>query len=286
MNLLAGLEKFGISSDEELDITKEEGKATKASSNEGAAVVVEKEEKDFLLDKKIKCPICDKPFTIKAVTTTRLKRLEPDFDLRPNFEGIDTIKYDALSCPNCGYSALASTFAKIDSARIKLVRNEFCANFKPVPEQPMETFTYEYAIEKFKLALVCTMKKRGKLSEKAYCCLKIAWLRRAQLKELEAAENPDQKLIEATKAEFEGFYAQAYEGFMKAVSTETGPYCGMDSSTVEFMLANMARYYKKYDVALKLIARLIQSPTTGRKLKDKCVDMKQEIVAEAKATMQ
>ena len=46
------------------------------------------------------------------------------------------------------------------------------------------------------------------------------------------------------------------------------------------MLANMSVYYKKYDAAMKIIARLIQSASTSRKLKDKCLELKEQIVAE------
>ena len=136
------------------------------------------------------------------------------------------------------------------------------------------------------MALICTMKKRAKMSEKAYVCLKIAWLRRAQLKELEGNKDVDPQVIDMVKKEAEGFYAQAYEGFMKAISQETPPYCGMASEAVEYMLANMSVYFKKYDAAMKLIARLIQSPSTSRKLKDKCVDLKDDIIAKAAAEKQ
>ena len=67
---------------------------------------------------------------------------------------------------------------------------------------------------------------------------------------------------------------------MKAISQETPPYCGMAAEAVEFMLANMSVHYKKYDAAMKIIARLIQSAATSRKLKDKCVELKDKIVAE------
>lgn len=279
MNLLSGMEKFGFSMDGELDILADDKPKKEAGDNKTATPVV-KQEKDFILDKKVRCPVCDKEFPIKAVLATKLKRLEPDFDLRPNYEHVDKCKYDFISCPHCGYSALDTTFSKIDTARVKLIRAEFCPSFKPQKGEALpETYSYEYSIEKFKLALICTMKKRAKMSEKAYVCLKIAWLRRAQLKELEGNKETDPKVIEMIKKEYEGFYAQAYEGFMKAISSETPPYCGMASEAVEYMLANMSVHYKKYDAAMKIIARLIQSPTTSRKLKDKCVDLKDEIVA-------
>ncbi len=279
MNLLSGMEKFGFSMDGDLDILAEDKPKKEAAVQKKAAAPVVKQEKDFILDKKVRCPVCDKEFPIKAVLATKLKRMEPDFDLRPNYQYVDKCKYDFISCPNCGYSSLDTTFSKIDTARVKLIRSEFCPSFKPQKETLPETYSYEYSIEKFKLALICSMKKRAKMSEKAYVCLKIAWLRRAQLKEIEAAKDADPKILELVKKEYDGFYSQAYEGFMKAISTETPPYCGMASEAVEYMLANMSVYYKKYDAAMKLIARLIQSPSTSRKLKDKCVELKDDIVA-------
>ena len=280
MNLLSGMEKFGFSMDGELNILADDKPKKEATPKKVAAPVV-KQEKDFVIDKKVRCPVCDKEFLIKAVLTTKLKRLEPDFDLRPNYEHVDKCKYDFISCPRCGYSALDTTFAKIDTARVKLIKAEFCPSFKPQANEKIgDTYTYEYSIEKFKLALICTMKKRAKMSEKAYVCLKIAWLRRAQLKEFENDEKADPKVVEMVKKEYEGFYAQAYEGFMKAVSQETPPYCGMAAEAVEFMLANMSVHYKKYDAAMKILARLIQSASTSRKLKDKCIELKDQIVAE------
>lgn len=282
MNLLSGMEKFGFSMDGELDILQEENNK-KAEDGKVATGPVVKEEKDFLIDKKMRCPICNTEFPYRAVLTTKIKRLEPDFDLRPNYEYIDKTKYDFLSCPSCGFSALDTTFSKIDTARVKLIKADFCPNFKPQPGEKLpELYDYDYSCEKLKLALICTLKKRAKMSEKALVCLKIAWLRRSQLAELEKDEKANPEVVKMVKAEYDGFYKQAYEGFMKAISTETPPYCGMGSEAVEYMLANMSVYYKNYEAASKLVARLIQSPSTSRKVKDKCVDLKEEIVAAMK----
>ncbi len=279
MNLLAGMEKFGFSTDEELNILKEDAKEEQSSKAEKKASVV-KTEKDFIIDKKIKCPVCDKDFMIKAVLVSKLKRLESDFDLRPNYEYIDKCKYDVISCPHCGYSALDITFNQIDSARIKLVRNDFCSSFKPQGGRELpEIYSYEYAAEKYKLALICTMKKRGNMSEKAYVCLKLAWIRRAQLKELKAAGDIDSQAFKTVRAEYAGFYKQAYEGLLKARATEMPPFCGMSAEIVEFMLANMAIQYKQYDTAMKFIGKLLQSPATSRNIKDKCLTLKDKIIA-------
>ena len=81
MNLLSGMEKFGFSMDGELNILAEEKPKKNEEADKKIAAPVVKQEKDFVLDKKVRCPICDKDFPIKAVLATKLKRLEPDFDL-------------------------------------------------------------------------------------------------------------------------------------------------------------------------------------------------------------
>ena len=277
MNLMSGLERFGFAPKEELNILKEEPVKKKKNEETKKVKKEEPKEQDFLLDKTMRCPVCDKTFKVKAVKNARVKRMAPDFDLRPRFEYIDTLKYDVTVCPHCGYGAMNRYFEHVSSAQIKLIKAAVCSQFKAEPEQEIETYPYEYAVERYKLSLVSTIAKRGKLSEKAYTCLKIAWLRRAELENLpDDTPVAKQRIADCTE-EMEGFYEQAYEGFMKAVSTELPPYCGMDSNTIEFMLANMAMYYKKYDVASKLVAKLLTSGTASSKMKDKSLELKNEI---------
>lgn len=66
---------------------------------------------------------------------------------------------------------------------------------------------------------------------------------------------------------------------MKAVATEMFPMCGMDQSTVDYLLACMAFHFKQYDVASKCLANVITSASANRKIKDKALDMKEEVVA-------
>ena len=84
---------------------------------------------------------------------------------------------------------------------------------------------------------------------------------------------------EACAKEEEAFYKQAYDGFLKAVATEMFPMCGMDQSTVDYLLACMASHFKQYDVASKCIANVLTSVSANRKIKDKALAMKEEIVA-------
>lgn len=67
------------------------------------------------------------------------------------------------------------------------------------------------------------------------------------------------------KEQEEAFYQQAYEGFMKAMSTEMFPMCGMDQCTVDYLLAAMAYHFKKYDVASKCISRIQATPSASKR---------------------
>ena len=281
MNLLAGLEKFGIKSEGELDITKEEQKKKKQAPVKKSAPKV-MTEPDYLLEKENTCPVCDAKFKTLMVKTGKAKRIGQEFDLRPRHEGVDTIKYDVIACPECGYAAMSKTFEPLSNTQIKWIREQVSANFQPEKKEERDTYTYDEAVDRLKLALVSAMVKKVKLSEKAYICLKISWLRRAQLKEMPEVSKEDLAAKKEIREEMMGFYKQAYEGFTQAMSKETPPFYGMDSNTLEFMLANMAIYFKDYDTALKLVSRLITSPNTASRVKDKCLQLKEQIVVAKK----
>jgi uncharacterized protein (DUF2225 family) len=284
MGLLSGLEKFGLSLTEDLDITDDgKGKQKKAVPKASGAAVKKLEEKDLVLQKIIMCPVCDKKFPTLTAKTTKAKRLEPDKDLRPNHEGIDTLKYEVTACPFCGYSAMNKFFDHLSTAQIKWVKEAVSKNFAPQPPKEQETYSYDESVDKYKLALVCAMAKHAKLSEKSLICLRISWLRRSQIAELSDHNPEDLAKKKELREEMEGFYKQAYDGFNKAISTETPPYCGMDTNTVEYLLANMAVHFKDYQTASKLVSALMQSSNTPARVKDKCYDLKEQIVAEVKA---
>ena len=282
MNLLAGLEKFGIKQEGELDITKEEKKKSKKAAPTKKAAPKMLTEADYLLEKENTCPVCDAKFKTLMVKTGKAKRIGQEFDLRPRHEGVDTIKYDVIACPECGYAAMSKTFEPLSNTQIKWIREQVGANFQAEKKEERDTYTYEEAVDRYKLALVSAMVKRVKLSEKAYICLKISWLRRAQYKEMPEVSKEDLAAKSAIKEEMLGFYQQAYDGFTQAMSKETPPFYGMDSNTLEFMLANMAIYFKDYDTALKLVSRLITSPNTAGRVKDKCLQLKEQITAAKK----
>lgn len=285
-DLLSGMEKYGFK-DVNLDSIFEDDKPkTVARTAEEKTVEAPKEE-DFLLDKGVRCPICDTVFKSRMVKSGRARRLESDRDLRPKFEYIDTIKYDVSSCPKCGYTAINRYFPHLSSAQMKLIREEVCTKFKP--EKGMAdklSYTYDEAIERYKLALINTIAKKGKASEKAYECLKISWLYRGKKEEIQAANsNPSEEVkAEILKCEQTetAFYTQALDGFLKAMTSESYPMCGMEQNTVDFLIANMAFNLKRYDLASKFVSALLVSKTTSKTIKDKALTLKEEIISEIK----
>ncbi len=237
-------------------------------------------EEEFLLEKSVRCKVCDQVFKTKVVKNGRVKRLEPDRDLRPRFQYIDTLKYDITSCPNCGYTAMNRYFDQIMPTQEKLIREQIASNFQGKNELQKSSYTYDEAIDRYKLSLMNTVVKKGKDSEKAYTCLKIAWLLRGKAETMPEGKPEEKAAKEECLKEEEVFYQQAYEGFLKAVSKEMFPMCGMEQSTLDYLLAYMAFHFKKYEVASKLLASVMASPSASRRMKDMGLELKNEIIAE------
>ena len=143
----------------------------------------------------------------------------------------------------------------------------------------MEPYSYEKAIERYKLALYNTLVKKGKNSEKAYECLKISWLYRGWIEELSKAKKKDEKTLAECRKEEGTYYEQAYEGFLKAIASENFPMCGMEESTVNLLMANIAYKLGKVDIASRFISMILTSQAASRVAKDRAMLLKEEIIA-------
>ena len=237
-------------------------------------------EESFLLEKSVECPVCDKKFKTLAVKSGRAMRLEPDRDMRPRFKHIDTLKYDIISCPDCGYTAMTRYFDHLSSVQRKMIREGVSAKFKPAAPTGRKYYTYDEAIDKYKLSFVNTLVKKGRDSEKAYTCLKISWLLRSKAETMPEETEAEKKAKEACKQEEEKFYLQAYEGFSSALANEMPPICGMDQCTMDYLLSYMSYHFGKYEVASKFLSGVLTSGTATRRMKDLALDLKDDIVRE------
>ena len=235
-------------------------------------------EKDFLFDKKIQCQVCMQEFSEKIVRTSRLRRKQPDFDLRPRFADIDTMKYDVYSCPYCGYSSLSRYFEPLTKGQINLIMQNICEKFIPTGVETPEIYDYDTALSRYEQALKCSAVKQVAASELAYTFLKTSWLCRAMAESMpEGTEEEKAKRSEIQQKE-EAYYKKAYEGFQKALTTEDFPICGMDTLTMDYLLACIACHFKEYSFASKAVSNILGSQTADRRMKDKALDLKDIIV--------
>ena len=283
MDLLSGLEQFGINVEQgNTEIYADEKRKEQSkvkTSDEKTVARAQRPETEFLFTKRIRCTICDRVFDVRMVKNARVKRLQPDFDLRPRFENIDTLKYDVYACPYCGYAAMGRYFEHLTKGQIQLVKDNVCANFKRTGDAEPDSYTYEQAIARYKLALYNSMVKRAKTSEKAYTCLKISWLYREMAGMDAASEEEKAKKAEYEKLQ-EEFYKEAYEGFQKALATETFPMCGMDSFTMDYLIASMACHFKDFSYASKAVSNILSSQIADRRIKNRALELKEEIIAQ------
>ncbi len=278
--LFSDMSKFGIELDSDMQIFEEE-KKTAAPRGGAPNAPVELKEEDFILEKSVTCPLCDAPFKVKVVKNGKVKQIDTDDVLRPIFKEMDANKYNVTVCTICGYATLNNAFKPLPSAQAKLIKEKISSNFNGTSfysDEPI--YSYDMAIERFKLALINSVVKKGKVSERANLCLRAGWVVRGKRVNLKP-DDPKFKAkeMDCLKQEDE-FFKNALEGFVKATMTEDYPMCGMDESTVDFLITNLAIHFKKYDLASKTIARLLTSTTTNRRIKDKCYDLKEQVVAE------
>lgn len=276
-NLFEGLENLGLKGLSEVklfdnDKDKANGQAKAAEAPK------ELLEEDFLFDKTFQCPICDQQFLVKTMRTGKAKLIKTDPDLRPVYGGIDTLKYDAITCSNCGYSALSRYFnVNPTSGQLHLIK-EGLSSFSGLP-LPDGKYSYDDAITRHRLALVCTVMKKGKTSEKAFTCLKLAWLFRGKREEAERLKTGTPEDIKTLIASEQEFLTNAYNGFIEAFSKENFPMCGMDEMTVTYLACNLAEELGKYEEALRLLERIIMSREAQGSIKQKASDLKEKIYA-------
>lgn len=270
MSLFSGLDQFGLGKLEKMNVFEEERK----KADDGKAAEPKITEEDLLFDKSFVCPVCDEEFHSKMVRTGKVKLLSADTDLRPKYQLVDSLKYDALVCPKCGYAALSRFFKFMMPAQAKLIRENISKNFSGLKPSG-NIYTYDDAIARHQLALANTVVKKAKPSEKAYTCLKMAWLCRGKAETL-PKDTPDYEAeIKKLKEEEKELLSNAYDGFMAAFSKESFPMCGMDEITVTYLIADLARRTGKYEESSRWISRVLTSRVANERIKNKARDIKE-----------
>lgn len=278
MSILSGLEKFGLGKMEEADVYEKE-KASEDAANGNAPEGAKQNnqpsisEAELLFEKKCECPVCDEKFLTKTVRTGRIRMISQDSDLRQKYP-VDVLKYDAIVCPNCGYAALNRFFKYMQPAQAKMIQENISKNFHGLEEKG-DIYTYDDAIERHKLALASAVVKKAADSEKAYICLKTAWLFRGKAESLpKDMENYKEEVRALKKQEIE-LLNNACEGFSSAYSKEDFPMCGMDELTLEYLMADLCRRTGRFDESGRYISRVLTNRSANERIKNKARDVKE-----------
>ncbi|WP_066714928.1 DUF2225 domain-containing protein [Clostridium sp. Marseille-P299] len=278
-NLFSGLESLGLGKLSKLNVYDEEQSSKK---NDNTQHVQQLSEADFLFDKTFKCPVCDQEFKSKTVKAGKVKLVSADTDLRPKYQLVDSLKYDVVACPHCGYAALNRFFNYMTSMQSRLIKESISASFKGLAPEG-DVLSYDESITRHKLALVNAIVKKAKLSERAYTCLKTAWLIRGKAESLPADTKDLPKVVEELHKEELEFLTKAYEGFVEAFSKELFPMCGMDENTTTYLVADLARRIGRYEEATRLISKVLTSRDANERIKVKAREIK-DLISDDKQT--
>lgn len=279
-NLFAGLESMGLNIKKDMEVFEPE-KDEKDSASGTAQKKKEVTEADLLFEKSYTCPVCDTEFKSKMVRTGKAKLVSADTDLRPKYQGIDPLKYDAVLCPKCGYASLNRYFNFVMSNQAKLIKEQISASFQYEEPEDEKVYSYDEAITRHKMALLNTIVKHGKTSERAYTCLKLAWLYRGKREELMNTDHAIEEEEELLKEETECL-VNAHEGFETAFGKEAFPMCGMDQYTVMYLLAELARRIGNIEESKRWISKVLVARDANRRIKDKAFALKELLLKEDK----
>ncbi|NLK97901.1 MAG: DUF2225 domain-containing protein [Epulopiscium sp.] len=254
-NFFEGLEALGFENLDKLTIYEEK------QETQDIPAVEKKEttEEDCLYEKSYTCPVCSLNFKAKTVKSGKARLVSTDTDFKPNYSVINPMKYDVILCPYCGYAALTQYFNSLRATQIEWIKNQISSVFKT--KLYPNVYTIEIAIERYKLALLNAIVKKARMSEKAYICLKIAWLYR----ELEDKDNEHR------------FLEQALKGFLESFEKERFPVCGMNEHTLTYLIGDLYRRTGDTDNALKWLSDVLLSRNVNARLKDKARDVKDVI---------
>lgn len=261
-DIFSGLKGFGINPDDDTQLYKKEEKPIPKKKNS----VSEKSHENIIYETKIECPVCESEITFKAIKTGHLKLERTDTDLRPIYNLLDPSIYDVIVCNSCGYAALRKAFSSINVNMKNLLKEKVTCQFKS-KDYP-EFYDYSVAIERYKLALYDATVMETKNGEKAYLCLKIAWLYRGYFESLEDSNQEEEKL-KALKQEEINFMKYAVKGFKLAYERETFPVMGLSEITVSFLIGELLRRLGEYEDAIYWIGQVLISKDAGRRLKDR-----------------
>lgn len=260
-----GLKQYGFEKEEELSVYDREGFTAKEKKIE--------KEKNSIYSKEFDCPVCGCTFKDKMIKSAAQKLVDSDTDLRPIYSHFEPYKYDILVCTECGYSGIKKYYSNISSKQADLVKQKITPKFKK-REYP-EIYDIDTAILRYKLALLNSVVKDSKISERAYLCLKIKWLYTSKIEILGKSSTEE---IKQLKVQEKLFSEHTLNGFLECYTTETMPVFGLEEVTIRYLIAEFYRLLGFDKKSLLWFSKVITERGVNRRLKDRAIEQKNIIL--------
>lgn len=265
-SLFSGLDAFGM---EEID-TKDLFADTMGEPIEGMSQIEEIDIAELLYDRPVRCPVCNTVFNARTVKQGVTKMEGTQVNLRPIYKTVDLICYDVVHCEVCGYTALNRNFKKLSDRQVKQVKEKISMKF--IGKKYPEVYSYDIALERYKMALYTDMVIARKEVDKAYLCLKITWLLESLIYQTKSEEEK-----EGLRQAYQIYVDNAYKGFSKNYSHVTFPIFGMNQSTYQYLLGSLAYAAKDLKNTSYWLGKIMLSPISSARIKDKARDLKAKI---------
>lgn len=215
---------------------------------------------DFVYERKVVCPVCNRDIRIKSVKTSGIRVLSRETDFMTVYDEPNPLFYDAWMCLSCGYTALSSKFNAITDKQITLVKQNITSKWKLNKSYPT-VFTVDNAIETHQMALLNAVTTQAKDSDKAMICLKLSWLYR----------------IKQDKSSEKKFQEHALLGFTNALESERFPVFGLDETSLEYLIGEIYRRLGDNSNALLWFSRVLSSREAKSRIKDMARNQKDTI---------
>ena len=233
-------------------------------------------ERDLLYGRKHTCPICSRTFTAKTVLSGKVFSHGSDIDLRPKIGNVDTIKYNVVECPVCGYADLTGTFESVtprerEVLKDKSIKWDIEANLDEIDRDYHQAYTF------YKTAMRCDLIRSAKRGKRAYTAMYTAWLLRGWRESMEKAE------IEVKPTDVMGIQEEikilryARGNFKDAEVSEEFPINGISESTFDYLMAALSYMVEEREDATKYVLRALRNKELKPNLRIKAEDLKDMI---------
>ena len=242
----------------------EQAKIGEDGNTEGGKLTLEKVkvQEEYIFKKLITCKVCDHKFEERVVKKGKLRLKSNSIDLKPTFEHIEPLLYDVILCPNCGYTAITRNFEAIFGARSEWIKQRITPSF--INKDYPLVMSADEGIERYKLALYNAIMRKSGSGERAFICMKIAWIYR------DKGDKKNEMI----------FLKAACEGFIYAFKNEDMPICGIDENTLTYLIACFYKQMGELKEAFKWISPLVVSRTIEEHTRKKALDLRDDIKAE------